>query len=135
MSAQAAAASVIARLREENETLAEQVTQLKRMLGATESFLFPPSLKLTPSEAKLFGLLMQREVVNRTVAMEAMYFDRPDDIPFDKIITVYICKVRKKLRWVGIELKCKWGEGYYLRQVDKERIKGMIEDERQQQAA
>jgi two-component system cell cycle response regulator CtrA len=92
-------------LREEVDTLREQVRQLKQMLGITARFVYPPQVKLSPATSKVFGLLMQREVVSKDTMMQALYFDRPDDIPGDRIIHMFIFRLRGELAGLDVEIK------------------------------
>lgn len=46
---------------------------------------------------------------------KAMYFDSPDgDYPGDKIVQIYVCKIRKKLPKSWGEICLEWGHGYRL---------------------
>ena len=108
---------------EEIDTLREEVRQLKQMLGISGRFVYPPQLKLSPATGKLYGLLMQREVVSKDTAMRALYFDRPGDVPGDRIIHMFVFRLRGELAQVGVEVKKKWREGYYLEAKDKARLK------------
>lgn len=114
---------------EEIDTLREEVRQLKQMLGISGRFAYPPQLKLSGATGKLYCLLMQREVVSKDTAMSALYFDRAGDIPHDKIIHMFVFRLRGELAHVGIEVKKKWREGYYLEAKDKQRLKELTEQQ------
>ena len=45
--------------------------------------------------------------------MAALYWDK-DEPGEEKIIDVLVCKIRKKLKPYGIDIKTHWGRGYYL---------------------
>lgn len=46
--------------------------------------------------------------------MMAMYCDRIDEDPEIKIVDVFICKLRKKLKPFGVSIGTIWGQGYSL---------------------
>ncbi|WP_026784230.1 helix-turn-helix domain-containing protein [Pleomorphomonas koreensis] len=99
-------------LREENDRLREQIAFLERALGL--EFMPPVEWRLTPSEARVFGALCTRELMTRDVAMAVLYRDLAKEEAYEKIVDVYICKMRKKLRPFGIEILNRWGVGYEL---------------------
>lgn len=114
-------------LTKENEELRERITQLEEILGA--NFDAPPMFALTGSEARLFGLLMARDLVTKESAMSILYGLRPDndgDVEI-KIIDVFIYKMRKKLEEWEIKIETVWGRGYYIAPDEKERISALIE--------
>lgn len=55
-------------------------------------------------------------IVNKEQLLRSVYFDRPHDIPEYKIVDVYICKIRAKLKAASIPvtINTKWGVGYWL---------------------
>lgn len=105
-------------LRQENAALRERVRQLEEAL-ASSSVVVPIEWGLTPSEARLFAALTTRDVLTKDAIMTALYSDRPDDDPETKIVDVYVCKIRPKLRPFGIEIATVWGRGYSL--VDRQK--------------
>jgi DNA-binding response OmpR family regulator len=83
-------------LTKENEELRDRIFQLEELLGM--NFESPAFLGLSGSEAKLFGMLMKRDAVTKSGAMDILYGLAPDaDVADEKIIDVYVCKLRKKL--------------------------------------
>lgn len=62
-------------------------------------------LRLTGSEVVILDLLARREMVSVASMMMALYGDRPDlpDDP-DGVLKVLICRLRKKLVALGIEI-------------------------------
>lgn len=102
------------RLRVENETLREQVRQLKRQLvdGGKNA---PLSWGLTEVERRLYAHMTSRELVTRESCMAVLYghMIAPPD---PKIIDVWLCKLRKKLARQGVEIVTHWGIGWSLPQ-------------------
>lgn len=101
------------RLRAENEELFERVTQLKKQaMGSLPDT--PIAWRLTEREEKLVKLLMARQTVNREVAMSHLYEEYSDGGAEQKILDVFICKIRKKLTPLGFILHTHWGRGWYF---------------------
>lgn len=100
------------RLRAENETLREQVRQLKQQLvqGGKNA---PLSWGLSELQRRLYAHLTSRELVSRESCMAVLYghLVAPPD---PKIIDVHICKLRKKLSAQGISIVTHWGVGWSL---------------------
>jgi len=70
---------------------------------------------LTESEFAIFhllysahGRLKTKEQLLHAIATHS------DDAPEIKIIDVYICKIRKKLKGLGFSIDVVWGDGYRL---------------------
>ena len=71
---------------------------------------------LPPREFAIFLLLLERagRVVTKEVLMDQLY-QLIDTEPEIKIVDVFVCKMRKRLRFMGgFELKTWWGRGYSL---------------------
>ncbi|TPN44433.1 winged helix family transcriptional regulator [Mesorhizobium sp. B1-1-4] len=104
---------LVIRQQQEIETLRERVRQL-------EDALVPPSVRvplewlLTGSEARLFAFLTTRDVATKAAIMQAIYSPGVDDEPEPKIVDVFVCKMRKKLKPFGVSIETVWGQGYAL---------------------
>ncbi len=97
---------------EEKAAFADMTERL--MTAATADF--DSALKLTRSEKALLTILVDRAdklVTKETLAL-LLYQDRPDDPPNEKIVDVYICKIRPKLAGTGVSIVTEWGQGYRL---------------------
>jgi two-component system cell cycle response regulator CtrA len=73
--------------------------------------------KLTKREAQCLHALKTSRigpVVNKDYLMRVLYNDEWDDPPQEKIIDVYICKIRNKLKGSGWNIETVWGRGYRL---------------------
>lgn len=99
-------------LETEAERLRDRIAQLEDAMGM--NFLTPIEWRLTGSEARVFGVLMSRELATKHAIMAALYDARGADEAEIKIVDVFICKMRPKLKAFGIEIGTRWGEGYYL---------------------
>lgn len=118
----------VARIVEENEELREQVRQLQELLGLTIEV--PLMLGLTGKEAALLGFLMKRDLVTKEAAMIVLYGDRLDELPEEKIIDVFVCKMRPKLAPVGIEIDTVWGRGYRMRPEMRAKLEALLAQQR-----
>ncbi|WP_349627721.1 winged helix-turn-helix domain-containing protein [Rhodopseudomonas sp. BR0C11] len=114
---------LIASLEAENDQLRERCRQLETMLGIR--FEAPPLLCLTQQEAVIFGCLLKNRIMTRDALMIALYQGR--DEAEAKIVDVFVCKMRKKLKPYGILVQTKWGEGYYFDADSKARAQNLLD--------
>ena len=47
-----------------------------------------------------------------------------------KIVDVWICKIRKKVKAYGIEVQTQWGQGYFLTAESKAIAQGLLDQAR-----
>ena len=114
--------------RERIEELEEEVRQLRELLAPTVAL--PASLGLSQSARKVLGALLARSprTVKKDALMHALYFNI-DDAPEQKIIDVFIHKIRKALRPLGVEIGTDWGIGYFIDAKSAAALHGLIEGE------
>lgn len=116
------------RLRAEIERLDEENRWLRDLL-APPGFL-PAIFPLTATEERAFKALLSREQWTRESLLASIYLDANEsDIPDIKIIDVMICKIRKKLKHLGIEIETFWGKGYRISPEMRARVTKIIADE------
>lgn len=115
-----------ARLKAENEALQDRVTYLMDALGSTLAMRFPSAWALTGSERVVLAVLVKRDVASRDAIMAALYSDQFGDEPDVAICNVFVCKLRKKLRPLGIEIKSVWGLGWRIEPEAKARIRELM---------
>ena len=120
----------IKRLREENGALQERVEELEfqveELLQDVPEAAFP---FMTRTEARLMVMLMSREACKRSALHQASMMDNGKETE-PKLIDVYICKVRKKLRDVlGLSdvIDTYFASGYGISAVNKDRVKQAME--------
>jgi two-component system cell cycle response regulator CtrA len=100
------------------DTQRERIRQLEELL-VPSSTLVPQEWMLTTKEARVFSHLTTRQIASKRTIMQALYFDQhSDDEPQEKIVDVFVCKMRKKLKPYGVQIETIWGQGYSL--VDRE---------------
>lgn len=115
----------LAAVEAENDDLRHRVGQLEEALGMR--LVLPIELGLTGHESALVGFLLTREIATKEALLSTMYGHRPDqDEPQIKIIDVFVCKARKKLKRFGLEIETVWGHGYRMSPETKQRIAAML---------
>jgi len=108
-------------LQAQNQRLKDQIEALSDAMGA--NLVLPLEWRLTPKETGIFGFLMTRELATKQAIMSALYGLGADEEPDMKIVDVFVCKLRRKIRPFGLMIETVWGQGYALtaetkRQVD-----------------
>lgn len=109
--------STLSQIAAERDEAREELRSLKRVLadisdpgfdvpGETEAF--------TKQERRILCLLKKCEgrLVSKQGIMDAIYFDRSNDPPHEKIVHIWICKIRRKLQ--AHEIVTTWGVGWRL---------------------
>ena len=120
-------------LRDDNEILKARIEQLEGMLGY--EFETPRFLGLTKQESKLFGLLMARTaLVTQDLAVDALYGGQPEERD-PRIVDVFICKLRKKLKRWDIKIETVWGLGFRIPALDKAKAKTIMAEQARVEAA
>ncbi len=101
------------------ETQRERIRQLEELL-VPDGTRVPKEWCLTAKEARVFSHLTTRELATKKTIMQALYFDlHSDEEPQVKIVDVFVCKLRKKLKPYDVKIETVWGQGYSL--VDREK--------------
>ena len=116
----------VVELRHEVQALRDALEAMRSALESEPGLKLIQIAYLTHTERLVLGILIRRRRVTKEQLMTALYCHRPDNEPCAKIIDVMICKIRKKLKPHGIEIKTIWYEGYEIPLGSIERIKAMI---------
>lgn len=111
----------VARLREELASANDKLYAF----GSSKSADFSPKIlfDLTRSEAALFDLLMLRGYVAKAQIMGFLYATSEKETPDYKVVTVFVCKMRKKLKTYDVGIDTVWGAGYMITAENKNKIK------------
>lgn len=109
--------------KEEIARLEERVAYLESALGM--DFIAPVEWRLTTKESAVLGVIMAREIAPKNAILLAVYQEM--DQPEEKIVDVFVCKIRKKLEPFGIQIDTLWGRGYYLTVENKAKINKRME--------
>lgn len=117
----------IAALRSEIETLKERICQLMLAHRGPDQLLIDlrDRLGLTYSEAEITAMLLTRNMVTRDSAYTVMFGERKD-APDPKIFDVFLCKVRPKLKYRGVDIETIWGRGWSMTQENKDRLRALL---------
>lgn len=109
-------------LRGQVETLREQIRNLK--IPSDDLWTYIRAFKLTHMEARFLAVLVQHGSRTKEQIYHACYGQRIDkDQPEPKIIDVFVCKLRAKLKPHGVEILTRWGYGYELSTEGREKVK------------
>lgn len=107
----------LAALRDRNAWLEERVAFLERLLVPV--IALPVEWRLTVHEARLVSALYGRTECSKDQLMAAIYRDDGRDEPQEKIVDVFVCKARAKMRPFGANILTRWGFGYSLDAVSR----------------
>lgn len=71
-------------------------------------------VRLPPIPWKILEILYRRRdrVVSKDSLMTLLYSDRPDNPPCEKIIDVFICRLRSVLKSTPYSIRTQWAIGY-----------------------
>jgi DNA-binding response OmpR family regulator len=105
-----------AELRRERDLLAEQNRWLMERLDdfTRREKIFPSVWKLTPSQARILNLLLEKGFVKYGTIIEALYYDRDEPDAAGDVLKVSMCHLRRKLAPHGAKIITHWGQGYEL---------------------
>jgi DNA-binding response OmpR family regulator len=107
---------------EENEHLRAQLRLLQDALGI--GLHWPSDWKLTTRETAVLGVLVAREIATHDAIMCALYGDRPDP-PSEKIVRVFIYKLRSKLAPHGFSIVTRRGQGLAIPAEQRARLRAL----------
>lgn len=107
--------TLIQQMKEEIATLRECNRQLEKALAETGVAPAPLEWRLTASEARVFAVLVKSDLVTKDKIFAALYSQRHDDSPEPKIIDIFVCKLRAKVKPFGVVIDTVWGQGYALK--------------------
>lgn len=108
-------------LQAEVDRLQGRVDQLEAAMGMT--LVAPLEWRLTPAEQRVFGVLMARDMASKDAIMAGVYRDAGRDEAEIKIVDVFVCKIRAKLKAFQIPIETVWGQGYRLAVETKARVR------------
>ena len=93
-------------------------------------------LRLTQTEYHVLRVLRRNKLVSHGMAYNALYAGRPEcDQPGSNIVSMYISRLRTKLRHYKIEIGTAQGRGHYLTSENKAKLDAILGPLRDQQAA
>lgn len=109
-------------LEEENYQLRERIMLLEQALTADYDRM--PIGGLTSSEAVVLAAISSTpEGASKQRIFETLYAMRSSgEVPETKIVDVLVCKIRKKLKAIGVDIETVWGWGYRLPLASRETL-------------
>lgn len=96
------------------EVLEEEVRQLKETPPAEM-----PMDGLSQSEANMLTLLLTREIVQKYALFNAINHNRGASGDNFDMVNVMVCRLRKKIRPLGLHIFCRYNIGYYIPREQK----------------
>jgi two-component system cell cycle response regulator CtrA len=112
-------------LEQENESLRTTTNELCAVPDV------PLALHLTGRETKVFAALLAAPgLLNKEQILAKSYDDRYglDDEPEIKIIDIFICKIRRKIKPFCLQIDTVWAMGYSVPPETKATVRRMNED-------
>jgi two-component system cell cycle response regulator CtrA len=119
----------IKKLRERNDYLEEELRQLKRGVERSPAIVEfrIPGAYLTRCESRVLNALIQADLVTKDAVHASVYPQQfIDDAPEIKIIDVFVCKLRQKLKSLAIEINTVWGRGFSMSPEDRRRCNAWL---------
>lgn len=112
------------------QALERQIDELQHRIRVLEEITgaaldAPLEFGLTRNEACILGLLTKNELVRRSSVMEALYMHKQDEAEI-KIVDVFVCHLRRKVKPFGIVIDTVWGHGYSMPGASKAIVAGML---------
>jgi DNA-binding response OmpR family regulator len=107
---------------QETARLLDRVEELERLLGMRP--VLPRMWGLTGREAELFGLLLRRRLMSHAQLFEAIWGGDSERNP--QIVQVILCKLRAKLRPLGITIRNEYRVGYFMPPDSKAAARALI---------
>lgn len=112
-------------LEEEIANLTEEITILRNFNEGPD--VLPSKFNLTPSENTIVIALARRDILTSESAMHILYSDKVGGLDRDeKIIDVFIHKIRRKLSSFGIEIETTRSVGYKMPSASKKELESLI---------
>jgi hypothetical protein len=95
--------------------ITEEISQLRALLRADADALPPGLPRLSTIEGVIMRMLIKRPMVSEQAIYHALYSDRPAaDQPGERLPSVFICLLRRKLKPAGIVIFNQKSVGWYL---------------------
>lgn len=110
--------------------LEDQIDELKGIVGQSpEDELLFEALDLPKQQRRIVGLLMKRQLATKEALFTAMYYDvDEDDRPeSDGMVDVQVSHLRKKLAVHEVTINTSRGEGWYITNENKTKLRLIAE--------
>jgi len=104
--------------------LEEQVRQLKEALGV--KIRFPSGLHLSKHESVVLGILLAQRSTTRQVLIQAMYADGNGVEWENRMLSMVIFALRKKVGPLGVKILTCFGVGYEISEQSQTNLRAVI---------
>lgn len=114
----------------ETQRLRDRIEELERVLGVDRSLTskLRDVFGLEPGLSPILGMLMKRAFVSHSSLYTVLYSGRPEcDWPDAKVMDVQICKLRRKLKKIGVTIETRWGDGWMMSNANKAKVRAVID--------
>lgn len=101
--------------------------ELRDLRAAMACDLLPPaSLHLTSAETRALTALFQRRRVSKESLADVVVKNLDACMDPDNVLKTIICRLRSKLRPLGIEIATIWNQGYELQPVNLAKVGDLL---------
>jgi len=107
-------------LRERIDALEAEVAYWKELATGSD-LTAPPEWAMTPVQAFLAGQLARRGIIRRQTVAQMWPGSAGEDVPL-KTVDVHVCRLRKRLKALGVELTTVRGVGWSVSAADRARL-------------
>lgn len=107
----------------DRDVLIERILQLEEQGGVR--FETHPRYGLTQYEQAMLGILVSRKEVVSKDQVYTLLYGMHDDPPEQKILDVWVCRLRQKLKPYDITIHTVWGRGWFIDPEDKQKVNAM----------
>jgi hypothetical protein len=130
----------IERLEDELEVMRQRLDETQRLFGLDQDILALQRLGLSPSQARVAGILLKRPMVTAEQMGFAVYIDDPDRRHElgGSALKVHVSKARERLRKLGVHIEDgrRFGHpGYSMTPESKAWLRALMDGQLLRQAA
>jgi DNA-binding response OmpR family regulator len=112
------------RERAENERLLFDNDRFKRELHLTDVIFYKGGL--TPTETMILHGLLNRKMISKEFYLNVIGDESDDLLEPIKILDVFMCKLRKKLKDYKPIIETAWGVGWFIQPLEQKRLKALL---------
>lgn len=113
------------------QRLRDRIEELERAFGLRDKY--PRPWRLSLMEGQVFAILLKRQVATHEQLYEAVWGGGQERCAH--IVKVTVCKLRKKLCPLGIDVRNEWNTGYFIPPESKRLARALMAAYEQERAA
>jgi len=113
----------IRQLEADNQRLSDEYMFLKESLVPPD-WMAPIEFRLTGKESIILGVLVKHDSCSKQqlhTAVNVGNFSADDETEI-KIVDVFVCKLRKKIKLFDFKIETVWGHGYAMSKADRDDV-------------